>query len=171
MTGFTGFTARLSAGWQARQPRERVMLAVMAVSIGAFAYWYGGVAPLRNLAASARADHERSAARLAVVRGHLVAVREARAAAPALPDGDAYAAILLDTASAAGISVSRQRARGAGGLAVGIDAVDAAPLFSWLDTLRSVHGIAPDVVDIGRRDGRLHAEVAFPGPRDEPQRN
>lgn len=159
------------AAWQARQPRERVMLAVMAGAIAAFLYWYGGVVPLRKLADGAQSQYDRAATRLAVVRDNLAAIRTAREAVPGAPVGAAHAATILDTAQAAAVSVSRQRARGDSGLAIGIDAVDASALFRWLDTLRTVHGIAPDALDVGRRDGRLHAEVAFPGPHDEPQHN
>lgn len=155
--------SRLLDAWRARQPRERTMLVVMALAIGAFAYWYGGVVPLRHLADGARDAHDRAARRLAVVRGNLAAIRAARDARPQVPQGPAYAAAILASAQAKGVSPSRQRPREDGGLAVGIDAVDAPALFAWLDALRSTHGIAPDTLEVGRRGGRLHAEVAFPG--------
>lgn len=171
MTLFSEAAERISGAWQARHARERRMLVVMAAAMAAFLYWYGGVMPLRKLAAGAESRSERAAARLAAVRGDLSALAAARESLPAAPDGAAYAATILETAGAAGVSVSRQRARGAGGLATGIDGVEASALFSWLDTLRTAHGIVPDTLDIGRRGGRLQAEVAFPGPPDEPQHN
>lgn len=163
MNMFEDLVARVTSAWHARQPRERVMLAAMGVAITAFLYWYGGVVPLRQLAGSAQAYYDREAASLVAVRGNLAAIRAARESVPEPPAGDGYAAVILATAQAAGVSISRQRVRGDDGLAVGIDAVDAPALFAWLDALRITHGIAPDTLDAGRRGGRLHAEVSFPG--------
>lgn len=173
MNVFEDLVARATSAWHARQPRERVMLAAMAVAIAAFLYWYGGVVPLRQLAGSAQAHYDREASSLVAVRGNLAAIRAARESVPEPPAGDGYPAAILATGHAAGVSVSRQRVHGDGGLAVGIDAVDAPTLFAWLDVLRVTHGIAPDTLDAGRRDGRLHAEVSFPGRarHAEPQHN
>ena len=171
MNVFEDLVARATSAWHARQPRERMMLAAMAVAIATVLYWYGGVVPLRQFAGSAQARHDREAASLAAVRGNLAAIRAARESVPEPPAGDGYAAAILATAQAAGVSISRQRTHGDGGLAVGIDAVDAPTLFAWLDAVRITHGIAPDTLDAGRRDGRLHVEVSFPGraPHAEPQ--
>lgn len=140
------------------------MLAVMFATIAAFLYWYGGVVPLRKLAASAEARYDREAESLMALRDTLAAIRASREATPRPPAGEGYSTAILASAPAAGVSVSRQRAHGDGGLAVGVDAVDAPALFAWLEALRSTHGITPDTLDVGRRDGRLHAELAFPGP-------
>lgn len=161
---FDALIGRAASTWRARAPRERVMLAVMFSATAAFLYWYGGVVPLRKLAASAEARYHREAESLVALRHTLAAIRAAREATPEPPAGTAYAAAILASAPAAGVSISRQSAHGDGGLAVGIDAVDAPALFAWLEALRSNHGIAPDMLDVGRRDGRLHAELAFPGP-------
>ena len=168
---FDTLAARAGSTWRARAPRERLMLAVMLGAIAAFLYWYGGVVPLRKLAVAAEARYEREVGSLVALREAIAAIRAAREATPDPPAGEAYAAAILASAPAAGVSVSRQRPHGDGGLAVGIDAVDAPALFAWLEALRSTHGIAPDRLDAGRRDGRLHAELAFPGPGAFPQQD
>ena len=46
MTASNSAIARLSDAWSARTPRERLMLAVMAVAIAAVVLWFAVISPL-----------------------------------------------------------------------------------------------------------------------------
>lgn len=146
--------------WDAFAPRERAMLALMAVAVGAFVLWLGVLRPLQARADAALRDHQRAAADHAELEAGIRAIRDLQANRPATPTGDALTRAVLDSATAAQVPVTRQRSD-AGLLVIGIDAVAAPALFGWLDGLRNRHGIAPASLDIGKRNGALHVEVAF----------
>ena len=152
---------RLRHWWQAREPREQRMLALMCAAIGAFALWFGVVAPLRQWRDAARDRHQRAAADLGeVVRG-IDTITALQARDPAMSTDAAFASAILDSAATAQVPVSRQRLDDAGVFEVGIDAVGAPALLGWLDRLRHEHGIAPLTLDIRERSGSLQVEVRF----------
>ncbi|KGM56515.1 hypothetical protein N799_03620 [Lysobacter arseniciresistens ZS79] len=149
--------------WDTFAPRERAMLALMAVAVAAFVLWLGVLRPLQARADAAVRDHRRAAADHAELAAAIRAIRELQADRPAITTGDAFTRAVLESATAAQVPVTRQRSD-AGLLVIGIDAVAAPALFGWLDGLRNRHGIAPASLDIGKRNGSLRAEVAFQLP-------
>lgn len=154
-------TARLAGWWHAREPRERWMLAVMCAAIAAFVAWYAVLAPLQGLRQRAADRHAAAALDAAEVERGLAVVAAASDPASAPLPAEALHALVTDSAGAAGITFDRREATPDGGLEVGTDAVDALPLFNWLDGLRLEHAIAPVAVDIERREGRLRAQLRF----------
>lgn len=143
--------------WRARDRREQWMLATMFVMLAAFIYWYGLLAPLRHLRASAQDGYDRAAADVLVTRALAAELRGVRARRVDGPGREA----LLESAAEAGIAISRQRGDAAGALSLGIDSVRAGPLFAWLTALRQTHGIAPQTLHVEKRDGALQVEVSF----------
>lgn len=155
-----GDSGRIHGWWQTRAPRERLMLGMMAAAIAAFAVWLGVLRPLQAWTDATRERHARAAADLDNVEaavGDIHAVENERRAPPA---GDEFRRAILDAAAAARVPVARQRTDGPT-LVVGIDAVTAPALFSWLDRLRTAHGLAPASLEIDKRNGALRVEVAF----------
>lgn len=147
--------------WQARERRERVMLAVMFAMLGGFALWYGMVTPMRWLGDAARRHYDRAAITLVSTQADLRDIARLKQASPTPPTGEQLVARVLGAADRAGVAISRQHSADDGALTVGIDSTEAAPLLTWLDNLRREHGISPRSVDIGKRNGRLQVEVSF----------
>lgn len=157
-------TARLADWWQAREPRERRMVAVMLAALAAFVLWYGMIAPLRQARDDARARHAEAVAAVQEIERALASIEASTARLPPAPAGDAFAATVVDSAGAAGVAISRQDEGGDGVLVVAVDAVAAPALFGWIDALRREHGIAPLALQVDKRGGRLRAELRFVPP-------
>ncbi len=147
--------------WRTRAPRERWMLTVMVLAIVAFLVWFAVLRPLARWQQDAAADRLAATATLAEVRAARDGLAAFQSALPDPPAAVPLEELLPRTATAAGVALSRQQ-RHEGLLTVGIDAVDAPALLAWLDALAR-QGIAPVALDVGERDGRLHAEFAFDG--------
>lgn len=156
--------SRIAAWWQGLSPRERAMVAAMCAAIAAFVAWFGVLAPLRAARDEARQRHAEAVRAAAHVDAALARIAAIRAQRPPPPAADAWQAIVIDSAGAAGLGLERQEVLPDGALAIGIGGAAAPALFGWLDALRLEHAIAPDVVDIERRDGRLRASLRFPPP-------
>lgn len=152
--------ARIGPWWWGRNPRERVMLAVMCVAIAAFAAWYALFAPLRHLRDASQAAYDRSVFDLRQAQAsaslHALQMRDR----PRL-DPDQSSRVVLQVAEAAGVAVSRRRIDPDGNLVLGLDAVAAPALFGWLDTLQHDHGLAVHSLQVERTGATVRAEVAF----------
>ncbi|MCE7033199.1 type II secretion system protein M [Lysobacter sp. GX 14042] len=149
--------------WRARAPRERLMLSVMFLAVSAFVGWFAVLAPLGRLADDAAGRHAAATALLAEVRAARAELAAFAAARPQHDPGTPFDALLARTAGGAGVAVSSQR-RDGDRLTVGIDAVAAPVLIGWLDALSRQYGVAPTAMEVGERNGSLHAELAFTGP-------
>lgn len=154
--------------WDARAPRERLMLAAMLLAVLAFALWLGAWRPLRAAADAARDHRMRAAAVLAEVRAGVAAIADLQAQGPAPLATDALAGAVLRTAAAERVPISRQRTDDAGVLTVGIDAVQATALFGWLDALKRQHGLAPIQLEVEERNGQLVAQAHFRPSKQAP---
>jgi general secretion pathway protein M len=160
----TNAGARLVEWWHGRAPREQWMLTLMCTAIAVFIVWYGVLAPLLTARDRAAERHASAIQDRAGIEHILARVAAASQDRPAPPPADRFHALVADSAGAAGIGIDRQEPSPDGGVEVGIDAVPANALFAWLDTLRLEHGIAPEAVDIERREGRLRARLRFGPP-------
>ena len=155
----TTTTNRFKQWWGSRNGRERVMLAAMCIALAAFAWWYALLVPLRLWREQARTRYDHAAAAWQATRANATAIAALAAAQPR--NRETLAARVLESARDAGIAVSRQRSDAQGRFVVDIDAVDAVQLQAWLDALQRRQRIAPQAVAIGKRDGRLQAELGF----------
>ncbi|MGY0561432.1 type II secretion system protein GspM [Luteimonas sp. A277] len=156
--------ARLVDWWHGRARREQWMLSLMCAAIAVFIGWYGVLAPLLVARDRAAERHASAIQDRVEIEQTLARVAAASQDRPAPPPVDRFHALVADSAGAAGIGLERQEPSPDGGVEVGIDAVPANALFAWLDTLRLEHGIAPEAVDIERREGRLRARLRFGPP-------
>ena len=151
---------RINGWWRTRAPRERLMLAVMAVAIAAFVLWLGVLRPLQAWTDAARQRHERAAVELGEVEAAVRDIQALETGRPGSPSEPEFERTVLEAAAVAQVPVTRQRTDG-GTLVVGIDAVAVPALFDWLDRLRTRHGIAPASLEIGKRNGALRVEAGF----------
>ena len=152
---------RAPGWWQARDTRERRMLAAMVLALAAFIAWYGVTVPLRSWRDDARARHDRAASELLAAQ---TAAREIEALGQARPAPGGMQELetaVLDAARAAGVAVSRHRADGPAALQVDIESVATPALLSWLDALRIEHGVAPDTLEITESSGALRVGARF----------
>ena len=155
-------TARSTAWWQGREPRERVMLAVMALLVAAFAWWYGLLWPLRALRDGAEAHLDRAAVALLAVEAEVAILAASGAPAPAA-SGEAQQHRILASLREAGLTPSRQRTAADGAFVLEFDRVGSPELFGWLGQLATGDGLAPSSLRVERADGRLQAEAGFGG--------
>ncbi len=157
-------TARLVPWWRARAPRERAMLSVMAAMLAAFAWWYGLMWPLRTLRDSAgdRYDHAVTTLQAAQAGVAALSAGGAEGAPPIALEGEALQRRVLDSASADGLTPSRQRTAADGAFVLEFERVASPALFGWLGTLAG-DGLAPSSLRVAPADGRLRAEVGFGG--------
>lgn len=154
--------AKVQPWWRTRNPRERLMLAVMLASLAAFALWFGLLWPARALRDSARDGYDRAALQLREVQGSAERISAFEQALPARPQAGPASRIVLDSAAGAGIGVSRQRQDGSDRFVVEIDSVSSQALFTWLDALRREHGLAPQTLKVERAGAGVRANLAFP---------
>lgn len=154
---------RLRRWWQARAPRERAMLALMAALLAAFTWWYGLLWPLRSLYDAAQARHDHAATALQAVEAEVAALGGHAGARSAAPGGEALQRLVLDSARDAGLAPSRQRTTAEGAFVVEFDRAASPALFGWLGGLVEARGVAPSTLHVERADGQVHAVVGFGG--------
>jgi general secretion pathway protein M len=134
---------QMAEAWAGREPRERVLLAVLAAVVAGLVYWYGLYSPLAALAESERERHEAASAGLARARGLSAAIQSRASTGGGAPPEQA----VRRSAEEAGIAVSAVEPEG-DALAVSIEAVAARPLFAWLARLQDE--------DVGVRNFEAH---------------
>ncbi|KHL54038.1 type II secretion system protein GspM [Xanthomonas cannabis] len=144
---------RMHPWWQARAPRERIMLTVMLLAIAAFIAWYALLVPLRHWRLSAQARYDQAAAALLI----------ARASQPSATVAAVPLAGIVQRAQEAGILITQQRRGPTGALELQIDAVAGPTLFAWLEQLRQRDGVTPAGLDIRRHDGQLQVRCRLTG--------
>lgn len=154
---------RVQTWWRGRDRRERAMLVAMLLMLGAFAWWYGLLWPLRALREGAQSHYDRAVAELQAAEAGVAALGARGRALPLPANAEALQRRILDSARDAGLAPSRQRADAGGAFQVEFDRVAAPALFAWLETLRREHGVAPASLRVARADGSVRAEAGFGG--------
>jgi general secretion pathway protein M len=155
---------RAAKWWQARDGRERRMLAVMCAALAAFAWWYGLVAPMQRMREAARSDYLQTVREVQAMAADLERIAALRGSGRRPPTAETLPRIVLSSATGAGLAISRQRGQD-DGFEIGIDSAETAQVFGWLDALRQQHGIAPEMLEIERRNGAVRVEARFRAPR------
>lgn len=155
--------ARSMAWWQGREPRERLMLAVMALLVAAFAWWYGLLWPLRALRDGAEDRHDRAVAALRAVEAEAASLPTSGTGPASAATGEALQHRILASMRDAGLAPSRQRTAADGAFILEFERVESSALFAWLGRLALADGLAPSTLRVERADGRLRAEAGFGG--------
>lgn len=153
------------AWWESRTPRERVLLLIMAALIAAMGFWFAVVAPLRNAEAAAEERYARAVTRLMSVSATTEEVAALQAVRSSGASSQALAQVVVQTALANGVALSRQTPA-PGGLAVTIETADPGSAFRWIASLQRDHGVSVSILVLGRNPDRsLRLQVKFAGGR------
>jgi len=149
--------------WAGRTERERLMLTVMLVLLGALVAWYGVIQPLRHGARSASEARAESAMRLeeARVMAREIEILQGRFGAPR--SGEALEALVVKSAAENGVALDRRQADGAA-LTVWADAADPKTFLAWLALLQSRDGVAvTSLTALPGPGGRVQMQAALVG--------
>ena len=144
----------MSAWWEARSARERLLLGIMVALLALLLVWLIVVRPLADALDAARQRHGAA----------VVALAEARARTPAMA-GPAAAepadAIVARTASEAGFTGARIARQGAAGATVAVDAARPQALFGWVAAMER-HGLVVERLRAqANQDHTLSAEMTM----------
>lgn len=145
----------------ARQRRERIMLGTMFAMLAAFMLWYGLVTPIRWIGEVARQHYDEAANTAVTVQADLRQLALMRERRPNAPHAEQAVAMILSTADTAGVAINRQHVDDDGVMHVGIDVIETTALLGWLDQMQRSHGLSPQTLEIGKRNGALRVDVAF----------
>lgn len=156
LSAFESAIARFDAWWDARAPRERVMLSVLGVLIGGVVLVYGVIFPLQNARAKAFADirtYETLNARLRAA-GTLTPQKAAPRAGPPAE---------VINSSATGFGIAPQVTTIPGGVRAIIADASYDGLVGWLADLGASTKLTVRRVTLTRRPvpGRVSAVVDF----------
>ena len=139
-------TGPILVWWDGRTPRERRMLAVMAVLLAAVLAWLTVVRPALTWRAEAAHQRALAEADLAFVRAGLGQLAPRRAGTPVPVDAGGLEPLVLQTAEAAGLTVTTGMDP-SGRLGFRIANGSSAAVFGWLAGLQTAHGV--EVVSLG----------------------
>jgi general secretion pathway protein M len=146
--------------WAPRSRRERVLLVLLGLSLILFALWYGVLSPLRRAAGNATLHLERAAATLSDVEANAAEILRSRGAAALGETG--FEEALLASASASGVTLTRNRMESTREITVWAEAVDPGALFGWIRVLRLAHGVTVTNLTATRDEtGALALEARF----------
>lgn len=148
----------MTGWWEARTPRERLILGVAAALLIVTVYWLGLLRPLQ---AAARAAELRSVA--AIREAQALEAAAGRLAAPtAQPNSQGIRAPVLELAAAAGLTLSRLSPEGDGGLTVSVEPAPSGAVFGWIARLAQERGIDVSRLTVEQTaDKRVIAQATF----------
>lgn len=151
-------TSALRNWWEVREPRERVLLSVLALVATLFALVVLLLLPLQSARAEADAGLERARAELAIVAR--VAPGLASGAPSARTPFDRSA--LISVSRAHGIRLTRVQPAADGSFAVWIDDAQTASLYAFFEDLLSRHAVTMErAVVSADANGRLSAQFTL----------
>ena len=144
----------MSAWWEAREPRERLLLGVLGALLGVFVLVFAVILPVMD----ARADADRALAR-AQADYNIVARTLPRAGVGGAERTLFSRSALLDAARAEGLQITRIQAGREGDLSVWIDDAQTTALYAMFDALLTDTTASMDrVVVSADGNGRLSAQ-------------
>lgn len=143
--------------WNSREPRERVLLMVLAVLAALFLLVFALILPLRGANAASQAKLERAQSDLALVQ-RVVPRLTAGAAARAPFDR----AALIRVSSARNVKLARVQPGDDGSLSVWIDEAQTDALYGLLNDLTTNYTATPERVSLTTDwSGRLSAQFTL----------
>jgi general secretion pathway protein M len=149
--------------WAGRTERERRLLLVLGVVLGALIYWFGLVAPARSAAQSAELRHAGRDAELAEIEaglGQLQALERARGGGRL---SEPLEPTLRRTAAETGVGISAIQSTGAG-VSARSETVAPGAFFRWIALLQRQYGVrVAELVLLKNPDGSLNVRVGFTG--------
>lgn len=148
--------ASLGQAWLARTPRERWMLAVMAVALLGVGGFYGVVTPLAQSGEAARERLLKARAQASALAAVSTAARATKV------DARPVTTVVETSAANLGVPIARKRQEAEGGFTIWITAIDARALLPWVASLERDAGLDVAGFTASRLDnGLVEAEVTF----------
>jgi type II secretory pathway component PulM len=151
----------MRAWFDSLQPRERwILIAGIVVAIGVV-LWAGVLRPLRTQSVTLQAAVE-SKQRLLLDLGRLGATSIARA--PGTPGSEPTLVVLVvSTAQANGLRITRSRPNGPSGVEVTLQSVPFDVLVAWLMTLHGTYGVDVESAQLStaRQQGLVNGLVSL----------
>lgn len=150
--------------WQARAPREQMLLAVLGMLLAGLGYWLLVFSPSRAAAQAAQARFVAASQSLLEVEAGVAAL-SGTAAAPARANGGSLRAELARTAEAAGLKITRLQPDNDGAVAVWLEPAPVGALFGWMAGLSQEQGIVVKRLTLAKGEaGLAQAQIAFSPP-------
>jgi general secretion pathway protein M len=153
-------TARLTALWLGRSPRERWLLAIMLALVALVLAWLLILRPLGDMLSAARQRQGEAVAALAEARAQAAAIGGLEKKRPAALAGPADAAVAA-AASAAGFQLSALQPEGPGRVSLAIDAANPQALFGWIAQLEAQGFIVERLTASSNADRTLSAQIVL----------
>lgn len=143
----------MSAWWEMRSARERLLVGIMLALLALVIAWLAVIRPLADALDAAKLEHEAAVVALAQAR----AQRPAAAAAAAGPADS----VVAETAAAAGFTGARIARLGPARVGVTLDAARPQALFGWIAEMER-RGLAVERLRAqANADRTLSAELAL----------
>jgi len=144
----------MSAWWETRSARERLLLGIMFALLGFVFVWLIIVRPLADLLDAAKLRHGEAVVALAEARARTPSAAAPAAAGPA-------DAIVARTAAEAGFAGARIARQGAAGASVAIDAARPQALFGWVAEMERRGLVVERLRARANADRTLAAEIGL----------
>lgn len=152
---------QLRAWLDGRTRRERLLLAVMAVLLGAALVWYGIVTPVQTWRDSAAERRDAAAVALASVEADIARIEGAREPGRGA-GGEPIEPLLLRTAEQAGLTMARRQPESDGSYTVWLEAAPPEAAFGWIATLEAAHGVTvTNLTALKSAAGGLDLQASF----------
>jgi general secretion pathway protein M len=153
-------SARLTALWLARTPRERWLLGMMLALVALVLVWLLILRPLGDMLSAARQRHGEAVAALAEARSQAAAIAALERNRPAPFEGPIDSA-LSAAASEAGFQLSGVQPEGPGRVSIAIGAAKPQALFGWIAALEAQGYIVQSLTASSNPDRTLSAQILF----------
>lgn len=151
-------TATLSNWWDAREPRERLLLLGLGVVLALFVLVFAVIFPLQSARANAQSDLNRAKSELAIV-SRLAPTLGAAGTGDRAPFDRS---VLVSVARDRGVKLTRVQPGDDGSFSVWIDDAPTDRLYGVFDDLLSDYAVMMDrVIVSGDANGRLSAQFTL----------
>lgn len=152
----------LHKAFQARTPREQVLLAGLAVLLLLTVLWFGVLAPAINWRSDAAQRYANAAEGYETLLVQASEYRARSAQAVTAGDREPLRTLADRTARERGLSISRVQPLEDGRLGVWMEQSDADALMGWLSVLAREHGVSAERVSLDREnDNRVRAQLTL----------
>lgn len=149
--------ARFSNWWDMREPRERILLGVLAGLVSLLVLIFGLLLPIQSARANAAADLDRA-------KADLVAVSRLSPSEDVAVRTPFDRSVLITIARAQDVKLTRVQPGSDGSVSVWIDDAQTQRLYGFFDTLLSDYAVGLDQVIISAdANGRLSAQFVVRG--------
>ncbi|GHA87183.1 hypothetical protein GCM10009069_08100 [Algimonas arctica] len=145
--------AQFSSWWDGREPRERLLLAVLSALVAVFLILFAVVLPLQATTSKAQSDLLRAKANLALVS------RLSPDQGTAGPRAPFDRSVLITVARAQNVKLTRVQPDGDGAFSVWIDEAETQALYGFFNDLIGAYTVTLDRVVVSTdANGRLSAQ-------------